>query len=119
MLNSENEFVSDLDSFVSNEPSNLFIQAIEKSEVIKIARDDLNGLYENSLYWNKLGKIMTENIFISAKRILEMFLYKSPTERYMELLKNSPEFLHNYSLTDIASFIGVTRQSLSRIRAKV
>jgi CRP-like cAMP-binding protein len=118
MLSSENEFVSDLDSFVTKTPSNLFIQAIEKTELITITKDDLDTISEGSLFWTKLGKIMTEHVFIIVKQRLESLLYKSPTERYMELQNNYPEFLNKYSLTDIASFIGVTRQSLSRIRAK-
>lgn len=119
MLSSENEFVSDLDSFVSEAPSNIIIQAIERSEIITIEKEDLDTLYDNNLYWMKLGKIMTEHVFIEAKRRLEMILFKSPTERYIELLNHYPSFLHRYSLSDIASFIGVTQQSLSRIRAKI
>jgi hypothetical protein len=78
----------------------------------------LDTISEGSLFWTKLGGTMTEHVFIIVKQRLESQLYKSPTERYMELQNNYAEFLNKYSLTDIASFIGVTRQSLSRIRAK-
>ena len=118
MLNSSNEFISDLESLISDSPSNIFIQAIEKCEVIIISKDDLNLLYEKSLYWNKLGRKMTEFIFIISKQRLETLLYKKPKERYIELQQKYPIFFDKYSLTDISSFIGITPQSLSRIRAK-
>lgn len=118
MLNSEHEFVSDLHSLIAQLPSNINIQAIEKSEITLIAKDDLNSLYETSLYWNKLGRKLTEHVFVEAKLRLEDLLYKTPEERYRDLLNNYPHFLNRYSLTDIASFIGVTPQSLSRIRTR-
>jgi len=119
MLNSEQEFISDLESFISQSPSNLFIQAIEKSELITISKIDLDRLCEKSLYWNKLSRRLTEDVFIISKRRLETLLYKTPKERYIELLNDSPEFFNKYSLTDISSFIGVTPQSLSRIRTTI
>ena len=119
MLNSNNEFISNYESFISGLPSNIYIQAIEKSEVITISKIALNRLLEDSLYWNKLGRILTENIFVIAKLRLESIIYKTPEERYRDLITNSPSFLEKYALTDIASFIGVTPQSLSRIRARM
>ena len=119
MLNSNNDFVSDLESFTMQTPSNVYIQAIEKTEITTLSKNDLEYLYKQNLYWNTLGRKLTEQVFIVSKRRLETLLYKKPKERYLELLKHSPEFLDKYSLTDIASFIGVTPQSLSRIRTKI
>ena len=119
MLNSTNEFISNYDSYLSGLPSNISIQAIEMSEVITIFKEDLDKLLDTSLYWNKVGRMMVENIFVISKLRLESILYKTPKERYFELLKCSPDFLKKYSLTDISSFIGVTLQSLSRIRARI
>ena len=119
MLNSDNEFVSNYDSFISGLPSNISIQSISKSEVILIHKNDLDKLLKDSLYWNKLGRLMTENIFVTAKLRLESIIYKTPEERYLDLMHHSPDFFEKYSLTDISSFIGVTLQSLSRIRARL
>ena len=56
MLSSTNEFISDLESFASESESNMCIQAIEKSEILSISKDDLDVLYKSSLYWNILWK---------------------------------------------------------------
>lgn len=119
MLNSEYEILGNLESFVTNQPSNVSIQAIESSEVILIFKKDLNLLYETSLFWNKFGRTLTENVFIESKTRLEFLLYNSPEERYKILLSTKPKFINRYPLSDIASFLGITQQSLSRIRSRI
>lgn len=119
MLNTKNEFISDYQSYITSLPSNVSIQAIEDSEVIIIMKKDLDKLLVASLYWNKLGRILTENIFILSKLQLESMIYKTAEERYINLITHSPNYLEQFSLKDIASFIGVTQQSLSRIRARL
>lgn len=119
MLNAENEFLGNLESYVTNQPSNVSIQAIEPSEIIMIFKKDLDKLYESSLYWNKFGRTLTENVFIESKNRLEFLLYNTPEERYINLLNSNPTFLVRYPLTDIASFLGITPQSLSRIRSRI
>ena len=118
-LSSGKELISDYMSFKSGMPSNISIQAIEKTEVILLHKNDFHKLLENSLYWNTLGRLMIENSFMLSIMRLESIIYKTPEERYLDLITQSPEFLEKYALTDIASFIGVTVQSLSRIRARV
>lgn len=117
-FSSTNELLSNYHSFRSGIPSNISIQAIEESEIIIIHKDDFDNLLENSFYWNKLGRLMVENIFFLSVNRLESMIYKTNEERYLDLVANSPEFLQKYSLTDIASFLGITIQSLSRIRAR-
>lgn len=119
MLDTENTLISNYESYISQEASNVSIQSTVKSEVICISKKNLDSLLENSFYWNKLGRILTENIFILSKLRLESIIYKTPEERYLELINHSPNLFEQFSLTDIASFIGVTSQSLSRIRARV
>ncbi|MFD1552879.1 hypothetical protein DNU06_08055 [Putridiphycobacter roseus] len=119
MLDSSQTLISNYESYISQQPSNVSIQATIKSEVIYISKNDLDHLLENSFYWNKLGRILTENIFILSKQRLESIIYKTPEERYQTLIKYTPDLLEQFSLTDIASFIGVTPQSLSRIRARI
>ncbi len=119
MLTAGNEFISNYESFISGLPSNVSIQATVISEVIFISKKDLEKLLENSLYWNKLGIILTGNIFIQSKHRLESIIYKTAEQRYLDLITHTPHLLEQFSLTDIASFIGVTPQSLSRIRARL
>ena len=116
LLRSENEFITDYESFVTQKPATLWIQAITKCEVILLDRKGLYALYETSFYWNKFGRIVSEQIFINSKQRTEQMLFLSPKERYLLLMKNEPNFFQKYSLKHIAGYLGVTPQSLSRIR---
>lgn len=119
LLNSESEFITDYESFLTNQAGSLSIQAIEDSKVILLNRTSLDQLYNASFYWNKFGRLITERIYLkSKKRATELLLF-SPEQRYLMLLEEHPEFFQRYALRDIASYLGVTSQSLSRIRARL
>ncbi|MGB0914429.1 MAG: Crp/Fnr family transcriptional regulator [Crocinitomicaceae bacterium] len=116
LLKSENEFITDYESFISQNPAALSIEAIDKGEMIQLDRSGLHTLYDSSFYWNKFGRIISEQIFLNSKRRTEQMLFLSPKERYLLLMKEQPHFFQKYSLKHIASYLGVTPQSLSRIR---
>ncbi len=116
LLKSENEFITDYESFISQEPSTLWIQAIEKTEVILLSKNGLQTLYDTSFYWNKFGRIISEQIFLNSKRRTEQMLFLTPKERYLLLLQNQSHFFQKYALKHIASYLGITPLSLSRIR---
>ncbi|CAZ95033.1 Crp/Fnr family transcriptional regulator [Zobellia galactanivorans] len=116
LLRSENEFITDYESFIREEPATLSIQGIEKGEAIFLDRTGLNALYETSFYWNKFGRIISEQIFVNSKRRTEQLLFLNPRERYLLLMKEHPDYFQKYSLKHIASYLGITPQSLSRIR---
>lgn len=97
----------------------VFIESIEKGEAILLDREGLFTLYDTSFYWNKFGRIMSEQIFISSKRRTADLLFSSPKERYLSLMENHPDFFQKYSLKHIASYLGIAPQSLSRIRNQI
>jgi len=119
LLKSNNEFITDYESFISKEPSVLCIKSMDEGEMILLDRNGLYSLYDTSFYWNKFGRIMSEQIFLNSKRRTEQMLFLSPKERYLLLLKNEPDFFQKYALKHIASYLGITPQSLSRIRNQI
>jgi hypothetical protein len=119
LLRSENEFITDYESFISEQSAKLSIQSLTDAEVILLDRSGLIKLYETSFYWNKFGRIISEQIFLNSKRRTEDLLFKSPKERYLQLIEKQPNFFQLYSLKHIASYLGITPQSLSRIRKQL
>ncbi|BDD03929.1 hypothetical protein AUTU_14120 [Aureibacter tunicatorum] len=119
LLRSENEFITDYESFISKQSAGLRIQAIEEGEAILLDKNDLDKLYDESFYWNKFGRILSEQIFINSKRRNEQMLFRTPKQRYLDLIKHEPEFFQRYSLKHISSYLGITPQSLSRIRKQI
>ncbi|MEM9846682.1 MAG: Crp/Fnr family transcriptional regulator [Bacteroidota bacterium] len=119
LLNSASEFITDYESFLTHQPGNLSIQAIEDANVMLLNRKPLEQLYDNSFYWNKFGRLMAERIYLKSKKRAVELLLLSPEQRYLMLLEEHPDFFQRYALRDIASYLGITSQSLSRIRARL
>lgn len=119
LLKSENEFITEYESFITGQASELYIQSLENSQVILLSKKDLLALYESSFYWNKFGRMMSEYIFINSKKRTEELLFLSPEERYLKLLTEDSSFFQRYSLKQIAGYLGITPQSLSRIRSRI
>ena len=113
----QNDFVSDYGSFQTQTQSGFYAQAINDSTVYAVTREELNQFYDNhkdSYFRSKIAEsVLTEidHHFISLYR-------DTPEERYMNLTERYPELLNLVSLKEIASFVGVTPETLSRIRGK-
>ncbi len=113
----ENSLFTVVNSFEMQAPSTYDITALEKTSVTYILKSDLNILCKKhhsiETAFRKLLSIATINMM---KRISEM-LEDSATERYNHFLKDSGHLLQRISLGDLASYLGITQVSLSRIRA--
>ncbi len=115
----ENQFVVDYDSFVQNKPSRYFIQALEDTEIIYFNLQAMQNGYAKSKNWERFGRIMAEYSCKLTNERLESFLFLDGEQRYLDLLKNQPHILDRIPLYHIASYLGLERESLSRLRKKV
>jgi CRP-like cAMP-binding protein len=116
---SENGFCSSYNSFIRQAPSLVSIQALEDIELWRMSYVNLQELYACSHTGERLGRINAE-LYLAQKEEREiMLLTMSAQERYMHLLKNNPKLLDLVKLEHIATYLGITPQSLSRIRRAV
>lgn len=115
----KNEFFTDYESILCDSISNMNIQAIENCEILLLHKDDLQKLYDKEAYWQKFGRIMSEKIYLDAKKRIDDLLCNSPENRYLNLLKKEPVLIQKIAQKYIASYLGVTEQSLSRIRSRI
>ncbi|MDI9308872.1 MAG: Crp/Fnr family transcriptional regulator [Limnohabitans sp.] len=114
----ENSFVSSIESYLKGTPSNFTIETIEKCKILKIKKENWSRiLNENATLKNKHIDITT-NRFLEYINHLMMFIQLKPEERYQQLVKDKPHILKRVPLQYIASYLGVTTVSLSRIRAR-
>jgi CRP-like cAMP-binding protein len=114
-----NEFISSYSSFLRQEKSEFILESLTDCSLIFLKRKDLYELYELTECGHELGRILTENFFIYLSKRESDFLLKSPTERYLDLFENQPHWVQEIPQKYLASYIGVTPQALSRIRAKL
>ncbi len=113
------DFFSDYRSFLTNTPTNFYIEAMQPGTIWKIKRTYMNKLYEESINFNKLGRIVSEQLFLMKALRLDSFLTDSPKERYLQLLIKDPKILQAVPQYMIASYLGITAESLSRIRKRI
>jgi CRP/FNR family transcriptional regulator, anaerobic regulatory protein len=115
----ENEFVMDYDSFLQEKPSRYYIQAIEDAEIVVFNLPTLHNAYNSSKNWERFGRIMAEYSYKTTTGRVESFMFMDAEQRYLDILKNQPKILDRVPLYHIASYLGIERESLSRIRKKI
>lgn len=115
----ENGFTTSYKSFIFQEPSTLSIQAIEDSEILTIDYDKLHFLYNSSTVWLHIGRIVSEQQYLSLEKYASVLNNESAKEKYLRLLKEQPSVIHKATVEDIASYLGITRRTLSRIRQEI
>jgi CRP-like cAMP-binding protein len=114
----ENNFTTNLKSLRLATPSDTTIQAGENAVVYEFDKNRLLELYKESAEIESLGRKILEQLLINQEEHTNLFKIYSPTERYHYLQQNNPQVIQRISLTQIASYLGVARETLSRIRKK-
>ena len=112
----EQEWMSDLDAFYSEKPGNVFIEAIEPAVIFQISRPDLIHLYANYPKLNSTFRIIIERKYIGLQRRVLQNISATAEERYLDFLKSSPALAARLPNTQIASYLGITPEFLSKIR---
>lgn len=115
----ENWWIGDIGSFHSEQPSLLNIEAIEKSIVLQISKEDQLRLFVEYPKFNRIFRVMTENALVSAQRRILQNISSTATERYLDFVERYPHFFNRISNVQIASYLGVTPEFLSTIRKKL
>jgi len=113
------EFASDYESYLTERESPLFFEAMVACEYIEFSKQRINELYEQYPKLEKLGRLMAERAYLSATSRLKEFQAESPTDRYLKLLERNRELFQQIPQYHIASYLGVSPQSLSRIKARL
>jgi CRP-like cAMP-binding protein len=114
----ENQAVSSIESFLEKQPSLFSLESIEPSKVVVLGRDDFDTLFN---YYPDLKDGFQEIILKRLGNYANLFLSRikdNPQKRYEELLKNNPKIIQRIPQHYIASYLGITPISLSRIRNK-
>jgi CRP/FNR family transcriptional regulator, anaerobic regulatory protein len=116
---SDGEFATSFYSFIGKQASTETIEALEDCELLQLSYDDLQGLYENFPATERLGRIITENYYLKLESRFLSIQFKTAKERYLHLMATHPILLQRAPLGYIASWLGITQETLSRIRAEV
>jgi CRP-like cAMP-binding protein len=115
----ENNLTTSYRSFILQQPSKLVLQAIEDTQLLVIDYENLQKLYAKSTVWQTIGRAVAEREYIVMEQYASVLNNETAREKYLRLLKEQPGVLLKANIEDIASYLGVTRRTLSRIRQEI
>lgn len=119
MFAPEDWWVSDLYSFLSGQPSQCYLEAIEDSEVLMIGKDDLQLLYDTIPKFERFFRILFQNALVAQFQRVDQTLSMTADERYQQFLQKYPQLEQRLPQKQIAAFLGITPEFLSMIRRKI
>lgn len=114
----EDWWITDFESFINETPAKLEIMALEDTELLQIDKQSLDELFNNYLKFEHFYRLMNERHFISIYQHLISFLSESAEDRYLNFVQEYPQFLNRIPQYEIASYLGITPEYLSKIRRK-
>ncbi|AUC84335.1 hypothetical protein CW731_03040 [Polaribacter sp. ALD11] len=115
----ENWWVGDFDAFYNQIPSKLYIEAIEDSQLLSITYNSLQKIYEEAPIFERYFRILTTQAFISQRKRILSTLEKNTQERYLEFCTSYPKIEERVANYDIANYLGVSPENLSRVRRQM
>ena len=115
----ENDWISSYESFITNTPSVEYIKALTDMKVYSFNRDSLINFASIDSKFAELERHVINQIIHDKTERLISFVSDTPIERYLKLIKKHPDIIQKASSKVIATFIGVTAESLSRIRKRL
>ncbi|MEO7043961.1 MAG: Crp/Fnr family transcriptional regulator [Ferruginibacter sp.] len=115
----ENWWITDIDSFTNEIPSQLFIEALEDSEVLLISKKDKEFAYSNLPDIEKLFRVMTQKTHVALQRRMIDNLSKTADQRYLDFIEKYPQLNQRLTNLQIAAYLGISHEFLSKIRKKI
>lgn len=112
----EGDFVASFDSLYKRTPSLFYLESIEPTELTAIRREDFYNLINNNLSFRQLYEEKLIDRFHAYQQLFLSRIKNTPQQRYEELLKEYPNIIQRVPQHYIASYLGITPVSLSRIR---
>lgn len=115
----EGWWMSDMYSYISGKPGNLFIEVIEDAELTIISKENLQELYHLIPKLDRFFRILAENSLVAHQERLMDNLSLTAEERYEKFCSKYPSLIQKVSQKNIASYIGVTPEFFSKMKSKM
>ncbi len=119
MFASEGWWISDLYSFLTQTPGSQNIDALEETEVLQIEKTDLEKLYLRIPKFDRFFRILLQNAFVANQQRILAAISQSAEEQYLAFIKKYPSLEQRVPLHQVASYLGITPETVSRIRRSI
>lgn len=117
-INPEGEITTAIRSMSGPKISGEYIQVIEDAELVVIPYESMAELYERFPEMNQVGRMLLEQYYSASEERVFIARIPNAAARYQHFLQSRPELLNRVPLTYVASYLGITLETLSRLRAK-
>lgn len=115
----ENWWIGDFDAFYNGVPSKLHIETIEHSTLLAIHTDRLQELFIKAPIFERYFRLLVTNAFIAQRKRILLSLEKTAKDRYVKFCESYPTIENRITNYDIANYLGVSAENLSRVRSKL
>jgi CRP-like cAMP-binding protein len=115
----KNHFFVDFQSFIMQQPSHFYWQAMQDSELLVLPYPQIQQAYASSFAWNNFGRLIAEHVYMQTNERVKMLHFMTPEERYLHLLHTQPQLFTQLSLFHLSSYLGIKPESLSRLRRRL
>lgn len=115
----ENGYATHYTAFISRTPSKYYFQCIEPTMLVTLSYEHIQAGYEKYPIIERYGRLVAEAVLKFQQKRIESFLFETAEQRYLDFIEENPNLFHRISLSHLSSFLGIERQSLTRIRQKL
>ncbi|NHA03390.1 Crp/Fnr family transcriptional regulator [Mucilaginibacter sp. HC2] len=115
----ENRYVTHYPAFITQTPSKYYFQCIEPTIVVNLPYKHIQECYNRFPNLERYGRLVAEEALKVLHRRVESFLFDNAETRYLDFIKENPNLFNRVSLSYLSSYLGIERQSLTRIRKKL
>lgn len=115
----EGWWIADLHSFFTQTPSTLNIEVLEDAELMLIGQKNHDKLLREIPAYERYQRIIIQNAYVALQQRVENALGRTAEERYSRLIERSPQFMNRVPLNLVASYLGMSPETLSRVRSQM
>ncbi|MBO9201799.1 MULTISPECIES: Crp/Fnr family transcriptional regulator [Niastella] len=116
---SEGDYATHYPAFIAQQPSSYSIQCLEPTTMALLSFEDLQWIYKQFPAFEKYGRLIAEEILKRQQARIESFIFQPAEDRYLDFISRQPTLFNRISLSHLCSFLGIERQTLTRIRQKL
>lgn len=116
---SEGDYATHYPAFITRKPSRYSIQCLEPTSFACLTFDDMQWIYQQSPKFERYGRLIAEEILNRQQGRIESFVFQTAEERYLDFVRHNPTLFNRISLSSLCSYLGIERQTLTRIRQKL
>jgi CRP-like cAMP-binding protein len=115
----EKDYATHYTAFITQQSSKYTFHFLEETRLVLLNFDDMQWAYKHIPNFQTYGRLVAEEILKMQQQRIESFVFQTAEERYKDFMKQHPDIYNRVSLSHLCSYLGIERQSLTRIRQKL